>query len=392
MSEEIVEIDENQEEDDENKRKWLLIILAFLLLLLCMCSGLFYRYVSDPEPLPAMLLPQSINYPPHYLFSIYVDQPVGVAMSPEEDRLYVAESGGDRLVRVMTNNGVELSTIAPPRTGPGERSPVYLATDENGRVFVIDRLQHAIFVYGKDGDYMDTIIHPDLTLSEYVSQHLGRETPFYEYNLFDEAVFYQTDEGEQTLPPPQVSTGWSPLGVYIDNDNLLYVTDVAQEKHQVRQFTLPDTAQLTSWHDVNPTEISFGEYGQGSGELLYPNKAVKDSTGRMYVSDGNNGRISVWDGDGNFLYNFAGGATDGSVSLPRGIFIDDNDRLFVPDAVGQDVKVYDVSNSEPEFLYTFGDFGMDDGLFNYPNDIVVTQNGYLYIADRENNRIQVWSY
>ena len=43
-------------------------------------------------------------------------------------------------------------------------------------------------------------------------------------------------------------------------------------------------------------------------------------------------------------------------------------------------------------LFTFGVFGMDDGQFNYPNDIVLDLFGRLYIADRENNRIQVWSY
>ncbi len=62
------------------------------------------------------------------------------------------------------------------------------------------------------------------------------------------------------------------------------------------------------------------------------------------------------------------------------------------DAVGQDVKVYDVSDSQPSFLYEFGDFGMDDGLFNYPNDIAVDDTGRLYVVDRENHRVQVWSY
>jgi len=62
------------------------------------------------------------------------------------------------------------------------------------------------------------------------------------------------------------------------------------------------------------------------------------------------------------------------------------------DAVGQNVKVYDVSGREPIFLFSFGDFGMEDGLFNYPNDIAMDETGRLYIVDRENNRVQVWSF
>jgi hypothetical protein len=78
--------------------------------------------------------------------------------------------------------------------------------------------------------------------------------------------------------------------------------------------------------------------------------------------------------------------------LPRGIYIDGRDRLFIVDAVGQDIKVYDISADEPVYLYKFGGFGMDDGLFNYPNDIILDDNGRIYIVDRENHRVQVWSY
>jgi tripartite motif-containing protein 71 len=62
------------------------------------------------------------------------------------------------------------------------------------------------------------------------------------------------------------------------------------------------------------------------------------------------------------------------------------------DAVGQNVKVYDVSGPEPHFLFAFGEFGRDDGQFWYPNDIALDVTGRLYIVDRENDRVQVWSY
>ena len=70
----------------------------------------------------------------------------------------------------------------------------------------------------------------------------------------------------------------------------------------------------------------------------------------------------------------------------------EGDRLYVVDPVAQTVKVYDVSASEPKFLFQFGDFGQEDGQFNFPNDIALDAAGRIYIADRENNRIQVWSY
>ena len=72
--------------------------------------------------------------------------------------------------------------------------------------------------------------------------------------------------------------------------------------------------------------------------------------------------------------------------------MDARDRLYVVDAVGQNVKVYDVSGPEPSFLFVFGGWGMGDGQFDYPNDIALDATGRLYVVDRENNRVQVWSY
>jgi DNA-binding beta-propeller fold protein YncE len=171
----------------------------------------------------------------------------------------------------------------------------------------------------------------------------------------------------------------------------MLLTDVAQDNNAIRVLG-SDSIMASDWADFSPEPIHFGATGQGDGEFLFPNDALVDSQGRVYVSDGNNGRISIWDSQGSFQYNFGVGTGDGALSLPRGMDIDANDRLYVADAVGQHIVVYDVSGENPVFLYAFGSFGMADGQFNYPNDIVSGPGGRLYIVDRENNRIQVWLY
>ncbi len=132
--------------------------------------------------------------------------------------------------------------------------------------------------------------------------------------------------------------------------------------------------------------------GNEADQFTFPNVAVMDFLDRLHVLDGNNSRISVWDNQGNHLFLYGTGSGDSALSLPRGGAIDSKDRLHVVDAVGQNVKVYDVSGVEPDYLFSFGEFGLDDGQFNYPNDIALDLFGRLYIADRANNRIQVWSY
>ena len=384
---------ENVEEDDKKRRR-LLLLLLLLLLFLCCCGFFILRYLMTPQPLPEMLpVVNNVNYPPHYLFSIYgVDKPVGVTVSPDGERVYVSESDGERLIKIFSREGAEMGNFSPPGTTVAQRSPVYSAVDSSGRVYVSDRLQHSMQIYDADGKFIDSIIGPQTTLSKYLNQHMGgalsEGTVFY-YNIFDGLVTL-TQPGltePQGLPAPEL-TEWNPLGVRFDRNGNLLVTAVSD--HEVRVF--PAAGLSAPLKDFNPQVTSFGGYGQEASQLLFPNSAVADSRGRIYVTDGNNGRVSAWDPNGVYLFDFAKGSGEGALNLPRGAFIDERDRLFVVDAVGQHVSVYNVSGDTPEFLYVFGDFGVDNGLFNYPADIYVDSTGRLYIADRENNRIQVWSY
>jgi DNA-binding beta-propeller fold protein YncE len=386
--------EERQLIQEELQRKQLMALFAILAAMLLSVLGLFYRYVRQPAPLPQIVPLVNVNYPPHYLFSIYgVDQPVGVALSPDGERVYIAETGGERLIKVSDREGTPLFSFSPPQTTPAQRSPVYLAVDSSGNVFTTDRLQNAVFIYDQDGNYLDAMLAPNLTLNSYAASQVGGITggTTFNYNVFTDSVHYQdSQKADKTLPAPEVPA-WDPLGVRFDPSGNLWLTDVAGTNHLVREFPAAD---LVGWpkSSFQPAQTSFGKTGQNPGEFLYPNVAVVDSQNRIYVADGNNGRVSAWDAQGRYLFQFGRGSGDGELSLPRGMFIDGRDRLHVVDAVDQNVKVYDVSGQEPIFLYAFGDWGLEDGLFNYPNDIVLDGSGRLYIADRENNRVQVWSY
>jgi DNA-binding beta-propeller fold protein YncE len=380
---------------EKRRRKLLLAILILLLLLLAGVSYLFVRYLNQPEPLPELLpVPVEVSYPPRYITSFYeVNGPVGVALSPRGDRIYVTEMRGDRMIKILDTDGNLLGSFAPPRTGPGERAPVYVATDSTGRVFVSDRLQHAIFVYDADGNFLDTILSPTLSLSEYIAKHTGL-TPkpgTFAYNFFQGEVYYQDADGnEATLPRPD-DARWAPLGIRFDANDRLLLTDLTEDAHSV--MIVPRSVVMAAdWLDFDLNAAVFGTSGQSDGQFLFPNSALADSTGRVIVSDGNNGRLSVWDDRGDFLFHFGVGSGDGALNLPRGMAIDDRNRLHVVDAVGQNVKVYDFSADEPAFLFAFGSIGAQSGQFNYPNDVALDATGRVYIADRENNRIQVWTY
>ncbi len=82
--------------------------------------------------------------------------PVGVAVTADGSRIYVGETGGDRIARVFDASGNELAVMAAPNPDV-DHVPVYLAVDPlAGEVYVTDRPAGAIHVYDANGTYART--------------------------------------------------------------------------------------------------------------------------------------------------------------------------------------------------------------------------------------------
>ncbi len=390
--------EEYDEEEEKRKRRRLLLVLLWLLLLCC-CLGYFaLRYFIKPQPLPDMLpapVAKNLNYPPVYKFSVTgVDEPVGVAASPDGSRFYVAESAGERLIKMFDRDGNLLKSFAPAGTDKANRQPKYIAVDPSGRVFLVDRANNVIDVFDDDGNYLDAILGPETTITKLLAQKfptgLAEGTSF-SYEGINGIVYYQEPGKErQNFKIPEANEPWAPLGLRFDQKGNLLYTDITVSQHSVHIIAAADIG--VSLNGFNPFIKHFGSEGKENGQLEFPNSVVTDSHGNFYVSDGNNGRISAWTSDLQYKTFFGFGSTDDTLNLPRGMWMDSKDHLHVADAVGSTIRVYDVSGAEPSFLYSFGGFGDTEGLFNYPVDIHVDSIGRLYIADSQNNRIQIWSY
>ncbi len=389
-----------QEDQKDERRRRLLLLVLLLLLLLCCCVGYFIvRYLRKPQPLPEMLpapISQNINYPPTYKFMITgVDKPVGVAHSPDDQRIYVAEAGGLRLIKIFDRAGNLLKSFAPPGTDPANREPKYIAVSPDGRVFLAERTSNAIDIFDPDGNFLDAIIDQDMTLTKYLAQNLEGGVPQGTVITHFEGInrvlnFKEPGQDEQQISIPPVSHPWAPLGIRFDSKGDLIYTDISTDQHSVH--VIPAAALNGPLNEFNPQIVSFGVSGTNKDQLNFPQVAVEDSKGNLLVSDSNNTRISIWTPDLKYKVFFGVGSNDQSLNLPRGMWIDQKDHLHVADAVGSVIRVYDVSGNEPAFLYNFGEYGIAEGQFNFPIDITMDGTGRLYIADRENNRIQVWSY
>ena len=64
------------------------------------------------------------------------------------------------------------------------------------------------------------------------------------------------------------------------------------------------------------------------------------------------------------------------------------DDLYITDGYGN-ARVHKYS-TEGEHLFSWGDYGTDPGQFNLPHSVCTDTQGRVYIADRENHRIQIF--
>ena len=80
-------------------------------------------------------------------------------------------------------------------------------------------------------------------------------------------------------------------------------------------------------YDANGDWVkSFGEPGNGPGQLNTPHSIAADAKGQIYVADRGNRRVQVFDADGNYVASW----TDFGTS-PDGIFIAADDTMYVAD-------------------------------------------------------------
>ncbi|MBN2257080.1 MAG: SMP-30/gluconolactonase/LRE family protein [Anaerolineaceae bacterium] len=149
---------------------------------------------------------------------------------------------------------------------------------------------------------------------------------------------------------------------------------------------------------------SPGNPGSGIDQLDQPQSIALDSASNIYVSDGGpwwnpeigNHRILIYDDDGDYLATIGQTGTCGSgndqLCGPQHITIA-GDRLFVSDAGNHRVQIFDISTpATPAFITTIGttgEIGNDSDHLFYPAGVALDA-AYIYIADTDNDRVQVF--
>src|SRR2546427_92665 len=172
----------------------------------------------------------------------------------------------------------------------------------------------------------------------------------------------------------------NPTGVAVDDKGVVYVCDT--NNHRVQRFDAKMGSYLSKW----------GRQGGGEGQFNAPwGVAVDNTRGYVYVVDSANFRIQKFDRSGEFVMAWGSfGNADGQLYFARGIAVDESDgAVFIVDMGNHRVQKFDTStNFLPQLLAKWGTKGQEPGQFWNPWGITVDRDGFLYVTDAGNHRIQ----
>ena len=202
-------------------------------------------------------------------------------------------------------------------------------------------------------------------------------------------------------------------GVAVDGEDNIYCIDLYSNKimtcnrnggrvkvHQVKQVQGPGHSCVAVVGD----EVMVCECGNKGTIMVYDRqlKNVRhiagkgmgtfydlspDNHGNLYVTDRNNSAIRVFNIDGDFLRSF-GCDENGAkkLSRPYGVCVA-GQYVYVTDGGFYNVSVF---VTEGAYVTSFGYYGSEEGCFIYPRGLCVDRDGFVYVAEYGNDRVQVF--
>ena len=112
-----------------------------------------------------------------------------------------------------------------------------------------------------------------------------------------------------------------------------------------------------------------------------------DPDGRLLLTLGTSGRASDTGYDGKTVASIARGGPP--FNRPTNLAVAPNGELYVTDGYGN-ARVHRFSD-KGELIGSWGEPGVGPGQFMLPHGIAVHDDGRVFVADRENDRIQIFS-
>ena len=296
--------------------------------------------------------------------------------------VYVADAFNHR-VRRITPDGVITAFAGTGQAGfDGDgahaidaqlRSPLGVAVDNSGTLYIADTYNHRIRKVTSDG-IISTI-----------------------------AGTGESGFGGDGGPGTAAMLSY-PTGIAVTEDGTLYIADT--RNHRVRRLAADGT--LTTVAGTGAAGYN-GDGGPAAlARLNSPRDVAVSRDGTLYIVDRENRRIRRVDADGSIttiagtgssgFNGDRGEATQATLRAPYGIAVDAQGNLYIADTfnhrvrkVASDGSIATVAGGE-RFGFSGDGWAAGFAALHYPLSVAVDIAGNLYVADTFNHRIRkVWS-
>jgi DNA-binding beta-propeller fold protein YncE len=168
-----------------------------------------------------------------------------------------------------------------------------------------------------------------------------------------------------------------PTDVAVGKDNTIYVVDGVNNRIKV-------------FNEKGDFKFSFGKKGTAQGAFDTPVGITVDSSGQVYVADTGNRRIQIFTSDGKVKNQIV--LTSENVRKPRDLVdvaVDESlKRLYVSDNDNHQILVYTIPDYK--LLSVWGSEGSGMQQFRYPFLMDSDNGGAVFIVDVFNTRVQQW--
>ena len=267
-----------------------------------------------------------------YLASVYVDQQGAGLKYPEgvactENLLFVADTGNSRVVR-YTYKGRAITAEAEYRLP--NSSPIKLEVDSRGYLYVLDGRQRRISIVGTEGKVEGYFSPKGVPGGKNVvirSFAVDHKDTLYLLDLFSRSVLVLDRTGQYLRKLP------FPEGIG-------FFSDVAVDRHEA-VYLLDSVAAAVYVAPANTGELKL--LSSGLREYMnFPTHMAIDNRGILYLVDQNGGGLALLNQDGAFLAR----------------------KLSM---------------------------GWNESQLYYPAQICISAQGNIFIADRNNSRVQMFS-
>ena len=277
---------------------------------------------------------------------------------------------------IMVNSNNPVLKFGTHGNGKGTfNGPYSIAMDNTGVLYVADSENKLIQKFSDNGEFISQFCVNDndnecTTLDMVLDQNNGLiyciETGYKNKAFYPRQMMLEFNLEGELQHSYKLSNCTSPYFIAIDTEQDILISDASKKC----------LCKLDKQ----------GKYLSCMGDLEFPTFSVIGEDNSIIVADANNDCICIYNPDGKFRHKFGtSGTRKGQLKSPYGIATD-GDLILVADKENNRIQVFRCNGT---FVSTIE--SKDDPL-KMPCGLLITGDGYVYVADMGNHCIKKYKY